>query len=750
MSEEYEKEFCVLLKSFREKRLERRRWGMKWNQGAVAKRIGVSRVTYNQWENGIAYPTRYHLRKIVSSFYLDEQEEAALYRAASQVPPQIHNLPFDQNPLFTGREAHLEQLSQLLKENDSVAITQPVSISGLGGIGKTQLALEYAHRCYQKELYRTVLWVNAADELLQASYAKLAEKLDLPEKKEQELAKCVQAVKDWLEEHTHWLLIMDNADNVQLAHSFFPLVDKAKPHHGRILLTTRSQIIGRIASKINIDKMEPAEGLLFLLRRSKKLEEDAASDTVYADVSEPARQLVELLDGHPLALDQAGAYIEDDLFVSFSDYINLYRAKRSKVLRERGSLDDENDGKYGEHPASVVATFELCFEMARKRQPLTDDILRFCAFLHPDAIPVELFQHDDGFKLDADAFDNGIRTLRRYSLLNINSDEKTCSIHRLVQAVLSEDMPSDIRKQWRDRVARALGAAFPDAQDFKNWRLCERLVSHTLECATWTKEELTPTVKIAALFQEAGIYLSTRRTQSSVAETLQSRVLSIYKEHFGIEHQFTAVALINLANTYTDQGKYEQAEQYYQLTIPIWEQGLNTQLELAMSLSNLAILYTTQGKYEQAEPLLVRVLSIREQQLEAGHPDIASAQINLANVYFSQYKIDQAAHLYQQAIPIREKLFGAEHPMLALDLWRLAAILHSFARFEELGGRYDQAEARYEQAGALYQRSIGILEQLEATPPFIQTIQELYADLLHDQGFYAEAAALEANDGPSV
>src|SRR6266571_5258693 len=275
---EFRTEFSILLTSLREKRYKQRTWGKDWTQQGVANRLGVSRGMYNQWENGRAVPTRSDLKNIVSDFGLDEKEQAALFRAAAQVPPEIKHLPL-RNLLFTGRERQLEQLGQLLKENNRVALI------GLPGIGKTQLALEYAHSCFQK-VYRVVLWVNAADETtLAQTYGELAEPLKLPEWDERELKRRIQAVKEWLEDHTNWLLIMDNADDLGLARLFFPTTD-----NGHILLTTRSQIIGSIAMKIEIEAMEPEEGLAFLLRRS--LPVDTPLDKVSPDTREVARQVV--------------------------------------------------------------------------------------------------------------------------------------------------------------------------------------------------------------------------------------------------------------------------------------------------------------------------------------------------------------------------------------------------------------------------------------------------------------------------
>jgi transcriptional regulator with XRE-family HTH domain len=538
-----------------------------WTQEDAAAHIGkgMSLRTYSDVETGNRPPSPKHLKLIATGFKLNQADTDALYHAAHHTPPKIHNLPFDRNLLFTGREAQLEQLSRLLKENHRVAL------SGLAGIGKTQLALEYAHRCYVEKIYQAVFWVSAADEVsLQTGYATLAEKLELPEKDEQERDTIVKAVKEWLERHTNWLLIMDNADHLQLARSFFPKVNEDEDNPGHILLTTRSQMVGKVAKKIDIDRMEPAEGLRFLLLRSlpDAIEDKAKLDTVAADTRHAASRIVELLDGHPLALDQAGAYIEDG--GSFTDYINRYHEKRLELLRERGSLDEENEGKYSEYPDSVVVTFELCFEKARKRHLLATDILRFCAFLHPDAIPDELFQHDYSFKPDTTEFRDARTALLRYSLIKRNTQEQTCSMHRLVQAVLIDNMPPDVQKQWRMRVVYALNAALPYKVEFSNWGQCERLLPHVLVCTKWTADELTLTVEAVLLFQKTGTYLHDRG-QYAEAEALLTRVLSIYKQYSGVDHYNAVDALTELASVYAEQRNHSQAEPLYRQALAIAE-----------------------------------------------------------------------------------------------------------------------------------------------------------------------------------
>src|SRR3989454_6844768 len=156
-----------------------------------------------------------------------------------QVP--TWNVPFRRNPFFTGRELIVAQVHSLLHAGKTAALSQPSAISGLGGIGKTQTAVEYAYR-YREE-YQHVLWVQAnTSEALLANFVALARLLDLPEQDAREQQITVQAVKHWLESHSGWLLIFDNADDLAMVRDYLP-----EGNTGHILLTTRSQAMGGLA-----------------------------------------------------------------------------------------------------------------------------------------------------------------------------------------------------------------------------------------------------------------------------------------------------------------------------------------------------------------------------------------------------------------------------------------------------------------------------------------------------------------------
>ena len=694
-----------------------------WRQEDAAAHLGFSTRTYSDWITGKKLPFPEQLKHIAATFKLEQADEDELYRAAAQMSPEVDNLPSLQNPFFTGRTTQLEDLRQRLQEHSTDSSPRIICISGLTGMGKTQLALEYAHSYYLK-VYRAVFWVNAANRTTATiSYDAILNKLGLPELNEREAESRIQAVKEWLARHKGWLLIMDNADDLRLARSFLP----SKPM-GHVLLTTCSDIVGtsNIAEKITVEEMKQEEGIRFLLRRIGKLRKGAELDTVAQSIREAAGQLVELLGGHPLALDQAGAYIDgtDD---SFDEYIQLYEKERKYYLDRRG-LSEDSDEPPGpvEHPASVVATVMLSFRKAWERQPLASDLLYFCSFLQPDSIPEELLSQDEGMKLDVTLFKETVVALRWYSLIKRNTKEKSLSMHRLVQAVLSDNLDIVARIEWRKHVLYSLNAAFPEV-DFKNWKQCSRLVPHVSLCATWYEGEVAQVYDMWELLYKAGVYLR-EQGQYAEAEKLFARGIATYE--LKVDNLTLAKTLNALASTYLYHGEYEKAEPLYQRVLLIRKQVLGAaHPDTAAVLNNLAILYQQQGKYELVEPLYQQALDIRERCLGERHPDTAASLNNLANFYQVQGKYKKAEALYLRAIDISERELGIEHPDTAMNLSNLAALY--------------RIQGKYEKAEPLYLRAIDIRErQLGTDHPDTAMSMNNLAILYKDQGRYDEAEPL--------
>ena len=680
------------------------------------------------------------------------------------VHPLISNIPYQRNPFFTGREELLNRLHDLLYAENTAALTQPQGISGLGGIGKTQTALEYVYR-YHTE-YRAVLWARAdSHAILTSDFVRIAHLLDLPEKDEQDQNHIVEAVMRWLRIHSCWLLILDNVEELAVAAPFIPLASR-----GHILMTTRAQAMGGIAQPITIGKMSPEVGALLLLRRAGFLPSDRLLDAADADERAQAMEISRVLDGLPLALDQAGAYIKETP-CSFSDYLLLYRERASDLLNARDNLETH-------YPHSVATTWSLSFEKVVHTNPAAAELLYCCAFLYPEGIPEEIIT--DGAShlgptlrrtaVDPLRLNEALSELLKYSLVQRQADPQTLAIHRLVQTVLREKMSNQRRRQWSKRVVRAVNHVFPEVE-VEAWPLCQRYLLHAQECAEhiarWDmmfpeavrllhllgdylecrgqyREAKSILQRSLAIFEQVagpedpaiGICLNNLGELCRIlgeyaeAESLYYRALAIYEQAPGAEDHSVAVSLNNLALLHADQGRYEQADPLYQKVLAIYKRVLGLEHpDTATCLNNLGGLYHAQGKYEQAEAFFQQALAIREQILGPGHPDTANTLNNLALLYSDQGKHEQAEAFFQQALAIREQILGLEHPLTANVLDNLALL-------------YD-TQGKYEQAEPLYRRSLRIHEQVLG-PEHPSTANVLYnlADLYRIQGKYDLAEPL--------
>jgi transcriptional regulator with XRE-family HTH domain len=304
--------------------------GTQWTQILVAKRLGVSRATYNGWENGKSLPGSRDLDNIAELFELNQKAKDALYRAAAAVPPELLMLPLPRNPLFTGRTMQLKELREKFEDYSNIAITQAPSLTWLQNIGKTQLALEYAYRAYYAHLYRAIFWVDAStQETLETDYTKLAQLLGLPEKNEPDTVRIIEAVKRWLGAHTGWLLVLDGAHDIPLVSSFMPT-----KHNGNILITTRSKEVAKIAIPIEIVGLLVIDGVYFFLRHSGLYAKLTSAEAYkYGDVFEDSIQLVYALRAHPVALERAAAYIEET-GISIREYVDLYNQNMGALINQ--------------------------------------------------------------------------------------------------------------------------------------------------------------------------------------------------------------------------------------------------------------------------------------------------------------------------------------------------------------------------------------------------------------------------------
>jgi len=628
---------------------------------------------------------------------------------------QPWTFPYERNPFFTGREKILEALRAALESRGRAAL------SGLGGVGKTQTATEYA--CLHRQEYHAVFWARAQSrDTLLPDFVAIATALHLPESTAQKQEEAVAAVQRWLEANPGWLLVLDNADDLALARDFIP-----RDTPGHVLLTTRAKATLVIAQRVEIQEMEKGEGALFLLRRAGIIGSDAQIRTASKADRRLAEQISRELGGLALALDQAGAFIEEAPS-SLAEYLGFYQSERSKLLAERGGL--------GDHP-SVSVTFSLAFKKVVAASAAAADLIRLCAFLAPDAIPEELFSESRAelgenianVKTPVD-FARVLKQAGRHSLIDRNPQSKTLDIHRLVQAVVRDGMDKAEQRQWAERAVRAVNRGFPYIQ-FSTWPKCERVLPDAQACAALVDEFGFEFAEAALLLNQAGFYLRVRARYAE-AEPLFQRALGIYEKALGPEHPYVATGLNNLAELYSALGKYAEVEPLYQRALGIEEKALGPEHHnVAQSLNNLAELYRAQGKYAEAEPLYQRALEIYEKALGPEHPDVAASLNNLAGLYRDQGKCGEAEPLYQRALRIQEKALGLEHPDLAISLNNLALLYG--------------AQGKYAEAEPLYQRALGILEKtLGPEHPDVAQALENYAFLLRQTGRESQAAEMEA------
>ena len=537
---------------------------------------------------------------------------------------------------FTGRDDVFRSLRALLIPGSTTALTQ--AISGLGGIGKTHTAAEYAYRFHQD--YEAVLWLQADSwETLVSACIQLAAELELPEQKESD--QVIAEVQRWLRKHRSWLLILDNVEHPQEILSHFVPTQ----HQGSVLMTTRVHDVEPLAQTQVLSTMSEDEGILFLLRRTRKVTSNAGLDQGSTAQHEEARQIWQLMDGLPLALDQAGAYILETS-CSFSQYREQYARRRAELLDRRGN-------RFIGHEASVATTFSLAFERVEALNPVAADILRACSMLAAETIPEEIFREgaqDLGPLLASGgaSWDLAISVLQDYSLVQRNAEVQTLTIHRLVQAVLKDTMDAPTYQLWANRVVPAVETILP-VVNFHTTARFERLIAHALSCAGLIEQCHLTSRAATQLLYRTGAYLADHARYAE-AEALYVQCWHIRERVLGPEHPEVGYPLYVLAELYREQGKYREATSLYQRTLRIWQRTLGpAHPEVVYPLRGLAELYHMQGNYTEAEPLYQQALHIGEQALGPEHHQVIGLLNCLADLYREQGKYSEAESLYHCA-----------------------------------------------------------------------------------------------------
>jgi len=632
--------------------------------------------------------------------------------------PVIWNVPYHRNMFFTDREPVLASLHDTFCSQKK--LHQPLALRGMGGIGKTQIAIEYVYR-YHSE-YRYIFWVRGdTREKMLSDFASLASILELKEQHEQEQQLLIEAVRANLRKNTHWLLIIDNLEDLRYARTILPSAAR-----GHILLTTRTQTTGNIAKHIDLEIMTLDEGALFLLRRTKILAQDDSLEGASNADLQSAKDIASTLDGLPLALDQAGAYIEET-GCNLSDYLNRYQSGRLKLLRKRGSFDFD-------HSASVTDTFSYSLEKIEKISPTAVELLRFCAFLHPDSIPEELIINGatelgptlQPVASDPFLLDETLVILRKFSLVRRNANTNALSIHRLVQAVLQDGMNEKTRRLWAERTVRAVNLALPDTGEFSEWHRCQQYIAHVQKCVSLIDEWKIVSTEAARLLEQTGMYLQIQ-AQFTQALTYFEQASDMYKRLAEAEPTRSIASHMYLFRHNYYQGKYVQAEQHIRNALELLEQTPDAEpLAKATCLEAMAYLCYQQGKYSLAEDSYLEALIIYEQSIGLQNPMVVCTYCGLGNVHLALAKYNGAERFFQDALNIWQQMPKPQHPFMCASLNGLAHL--SIER-----GKYGQAELYLQQERLHLEQTLQPLH-----PTFAHNLND-YALLYVAQGKYNQA-----------
>ena len=665
------------------------------SQNDLAVRLDMHRNTISNWERGICLPeSKTLVLELAKQLHLNKNEAQQLLEASLTAVSPCWLMPYQRNPFFTGRESVLQQLHNTLAHERSAILSQSYALSGLGGIGKTQTAIEYAYR-YATE-YAAVFWISAeTNESITASFVAIADLLDLPEKQEKEPRRVINAVTYWLTSHSDWLVIFDNVEDLELVKGVLP-----PARCGSLLFTSRRQALGFVAQTLDVEQMTPEEGIRFLLHRARLLDSEVPLTSLTPEVVALAREVVAAMDGLPLALDQAGAYIEATR-CGLADYLRLFQSAQLHLLDVRDASSD--------HPLSVTRTFALAFEQLEYDNPAAAELLTVSAFLAPEAIPESFFIEGAAYLgktfevLAAHPFEfqSTIKALLAYSLIQRNAGSRVVTIHRLVQVVLKGRLSEIEQSIWTRRVLRAVDQLFlRDKHQADYWRICEQLLPHALVCVSASEPWDECEVLHVALISHVATYFFNRALYTQ-AEQLYLRALRIGEKVPASEPLIQAEVFNGLANLYREQGKYEEAEAYFLRTLDIRERVLGSEhLLVSEVLTGLANFYQVQGRYAQVEPLYQRALRIREKELGAQHPQVASSLYNLAEYYRGQGKYEEAERLYQRALSIGKQMLGPEHLEVGYSINGLAMLYYE-------QGKYEEAEPLFRQALSIWEQALG-------------------------------------------
>jgi len=585
-------------------------------------------------------------------------------------------VPYPRNANFTGRQNLLTALCEKLSDTAPSSWNHRVALYGLGGVGKTQLALEFVYS--HKQVYERIYWISAVSEAtVFAGFQEIAQRTRcVPTTLQLSPSEVAQRVLEWLNVQESWLLVIDNLDKIEVIGKYLP--DQSEGGH--TLITTRNSHCDHIpAEGLKVSELEMDDAVQLLLLRC------AIEETPEAKAE--AAQIVNELGYLPLAIEQAAAYIREASHDIFK-FLSSYRKDR-KVHHSRLSK-----GNRRFYSGSVSTTWHLSFQQIGKNNKDASKLLRLLSFLNPDGILTDfLVAGKEG--LDAERreivsderrFNEAMAELERFSLIgrqaDINGGERL-TIHRLVQTVIKDEMPPELRATLSETMIRLCLWAFPPSRYEDNRtrpvkrRFQGQIVISLSSIPDIDSRELgVILVRISEFLRADGNYRQ--------AIKLLEKAVNILDRVGGSHDPDLLWAMGALGSAYNVQGRWTEAstlrENVLQTTRTLHGESDH---ETLIAMSNLALTYWKMGRWDDAIKLQEVVLKSRINLLGEDHPDTLLAMANLASTYWSQGRWDDAIKLQEVVLKSRINLLGEDHPDTLLAMANLALTYSSQGRWDD-------------------------------------------------------------------
>jgi tetratricopeptide (TPR) repeat protein len=571
-------------------------------------------------------------------------------------------LPFPRNELFVGREDQLQSLEQSLLPSNT---HQRTTIYGLGGCGKSALALEFAYRALAQHARDLVFWIPAiSQESFELAYREIGVRLRVPGITDDN-ADTRKLVKNALSSRSlgAWLMVVDNADDPRVLSGttdknlMSAWLSECLPHsnRGTILFTTRSRkVAGDLtpSSVLQLNDMSKADARQLLARRLIK--------QGLLDDKTAANELLEKLTYLPLAIVQAAAFINNN-DISVSGYISLFRhtGTETELFSERF----EDPGRYREMDSTVAKTWHISFNQIQGQDRLAAEYLSFMACINRIDIPQSLLPLGGSLVQQVKA----LGTLTGYAFITERQQtaqdfdqERFFNMHRLVHMAAAWWLDGhNERATWAGKAVARLEELVPHGGHERKATWTTYL-SHAIYVAglSDTVEEIPR----ASLLDRVG-QCQASLGQYSAAETTHRQALSLRRKRLGNKHIQTLMSMHEVGFVLNNQGRYEGAEAMNRQTLALKETVLGREHpETLTSTSNLALVLGRQGKYEEAEAMNRQTLALKKTVLGREHPETLISVYCLAYLLSSRHRYDESFVLYERACAAYHAVLGEDHP----------------------------------------------------------------------------------------